>query len=222
MPEVECSQPEVECSQTAAKIIADAIAIREKLRSPPNAVPDHPISLRRPTNGILGYAAARAALERQCRLEAEAEVRAKENARKEARQRARMVSFPDPAATRPAIELDCPLTVRDVQREMARQWPIELIELMAQRRTKNIVVPRQITMALAKKLTLSSLPAIGRMFDGMDHTTVLHAARKYEWLIERVAADLPPNASLAEWVARAKYHFTLGKEPAPIIEPSFL
>ena len=43
--------------------------------------------------------------------------------------------------------------------------------------------PRQIAMYLAKLLTLRSLPEIGRKFD-RDHTTVMHAVRKVEELIQ--------------------------------------
>jgi chromosomal replication initiator protein len=46
------------------------------------------------------------------------------------------------------------------------------------------VRPRQIAMYLAKVLTLRSLPEIGRLFGGRDHTTVLHAVRKIEGLVQ--------------------------------------
>ena len=39
-------------------------------------------------------------------------------------------------------------------------------------------------MYLAKVLTPRSLPEIGRRFGGRDHTTVLHAVRKIEGLIQ--------------------------------------
>jgi chromosomal replication initiator protein len=39
-------------------------------------------------------------------------------------------------------------------------------------------------MALAKELTSHSLPEIGQMFGGRDHTTVLHACRKVKELKE--------------------------------------
>ena len=42
------------------------------------------------------------------------------------------------------------------------------------------VVPRQIGMYLAKKMTARSLPESGRRFGGRDHSTVLHAVRKIE------------------------------------------
>ena len=44
--------------------------------------------------------------------------------------------------------------------------------------------PRQVAMYLCKKLTPRSLPEIGRKFGGRDHTTVMHAVRKVEELIE--------------------------------------
>jgi chromosomal replication initiator protein len=49
---------------------------------------------------------------------------------------------------------------------------------------RSIVRPRQIGMYLAKHLTARSLPEIGRRFGNRDHTTVLHAIRKIEGVIE--------------------------------------
>ena len=53
-------------------------------------------------------------------------------------------------------------------------------DLLSPRRARTVVVPRQIGMYLAKKLTSRSLPEIGRRFGGRDHSTVLHAVRKIE------------------------------------------
>jgi chromosomal replication initiator protein len=55
--------------------------------------------------------------------------------------------------------------------------------MLSQRRTANVVRPRQIAMYLAKTLTMRSLPEIGRKFGGRDHTTVLHGVRKIEALV---------------------------------------
>ena len=57
-------------------------------------------------------------------------------------------------------------------------------DLLSSRRTANVVRPRQIAMYLAKMLTPRSLPEIGRRFGGRDHTTVLHAVRKIEALVD--------------------------------------
>ena len=48
----------------------------------------------------------------------------------------------------------------------------------SKRKPAKIALPRQIAMYLAKELTQKSLPEIGELFGGRDHTTVLHAVRK--------------------------------------------
>jgi chromosomal replication initiator protein len=50
--------------------------------------------------------------------------------------------------------------------------------MYSKKRPANIARPRQIAMFLAKELTQKSLPEIGELFGGRDHTTVLHAVRK--------------------------------------------
>ena len=74
--------------------------------------------------------------------------------------------------------------IEDIQRVVARHFNVSKADLLSSRRTRTIVRPRQIAMYLAKMLTPRSLPEIGRRFGGRDHTTVLHAVRKIEELIE--------------------------------------
>jgi len=74
--------------------------------------------------------------------------------------------------------------IEDIQRIVARHFNVSKADLLSSRRTRTIVRPRQIAMYLAKVLTPRSLPEIGRRFGGRDHTTVLHAVRKIEELIE--------------------------------------
>ncbi len=74
--------------------------------------------------------------------------------------------------------------IEDIQRIVARHFNVSKADLLSSRRTRTIVRPRQIAMYLAKMLTPRSLPEIGRRFGGRDHTTVLHAVRKIEELIE--------------------------------------
>lgn len=50
--------------------------------------------------------------------------------------------------------------------------------MYSKKRPANIAKPRQIAMYIAKELTQKSLPEIGELFGGRDHTTVLHAVRK--------------------------------------------
>ena len=73
--------------------------------------------------------------------------------------------------------------IEDIQRIVARHYNVSRQELVSNRRTRVIVKPRQIAMYLAKMLTPRSFPEIGRRFGGRDHTTVLHAVRKIEELI---------------------------------------
>lgn len=73
--------------------------------------------------------------------------------------------------------------IEDIQRVVARQFNVARNDLLSNRRTQQIVRPRQIAMYLSKVMTPRSLPEIGRRFGGRDHTTVLHAVRKIEDLM---------------------------------------
>ena len=50
--------------------------------------------------------------------------------------------------------------------------------MLSKRRTRNVTVPRQLAMYLCRELTDWSLPRIGDIFGGRDHTTVIHAYEK--------------------------------------------
>jgi len=75
------------------------------------------------------------------------------------------------------------IRIEDIQRVVAGHYHVSRADLVSSRRTRAIVVPRQIAMFLAKTLTPRSLPEIGRRFGNRDHTTVLHAVRKIEKLV---------------------------------------
>ncbi|MCB4769032.1 chromosomal replication initiator protein DnaA [Ancylobacter sp. Lp-2] len=88
-------------------------------------------------------------------------------------------------AVRDLVRSSEPKRVRvdDILRVVAKHYNVTRADILSQRRTANVVKPRQIAMYLAKTLTLRSLPEIGRRFGGRDHTTVLHAVRKIEGLV---------------------------------------
>ena len=92
-------------------------------------------------------------------------------------------------------------TIREIQSEVCRVFNIRKNELFSRRRAVNIVRPRQAALALCKRLTLQSLPEIGRRFGGLDHTTVLHAARRFKPIIDAVAEKIIPDTSVAGWAA---------------------
>ncbi len=96
-------------------------------------------------------------------------------------------------AVRDLVRSSEPKRVRvdDILRIVAKHYNVTRADILSQRRTANVVKPRQVAMYLAKTLTLRSLPEIGRRFSGRDHTTVLHAVRKIEGLVgsDRSLAD---------------------------------
>jgi chromosomal replication initiator protein len=74
----------------------------------------------------------------------------------------------------------CRVKIDDILKIVGRHYNVARSDLLSPRRSRAVVVPRQIGMYLAKKLTPRSLPEIGRRFGGRDHSTVLHAVRKIE------------------------------------------
>ncbi|CAL4041956.1 chromosomal replication initiator protein DnaA [Buchnera aphidicola] len=76
------------------------------------------------------------------------------------------------------------ITVEKIQKKVAEYYKIKVSDLLSRRRSRSVARPRQIAMAVSKKLTNHSLPEIGDAFGGRDHTTVLHACRKIEKLRE--------------------------------------
>ncbi|QJQ06649.1 chromosomal replication initiator protein DnaA [Undibacterium piscinae] len=70
------------------------------------------------------------------------------------------------------------ISVENIQKTVADFFHIKVADMYSKRRPANIARPRQIAMYLAKELTQKSLPEIGELFGGRDHTTVLHAVRK--------------------------------------------
>ena len=72
------------------------------------------------------------------------------------------------------------VTIEAIQKAVAEQFGLRLVEIKAKNNSRSIVYPRQIAMYLAKHLTEASLPEIGRQFGGKHHTTVLHSVDKID------------------------------------------
>jgi len=70
------------------------------------------------------------------------------------------------------------ISVENIQKTVADFYKIKVADMYSKKRPASIARPRQIAMYLAKELTQKSLPEIGELFGGRDHTTVLHAVRK--------------------------------------------
>jgi chromosomal replication initiator protein len=75
------------------------------------------------------------------------------------------------------------VTIERIQEIISDRFGLSLDELCGDRRSQNIVYPRQVAMYLSRELTDSSLPKIGKQFGGRDHTTVIHATSKIARMI---------------------------------------
>jgi chromosomal replication initiator protein len=75
------------------------------------------------------------------------------------------------------------VSIRRIQETVSERFNLSLAELTGEKRSQNIVYPRQVAMYLSRELTDSSLPKIGKEFGGRDHTTVIHATSKIARLI---------------------------------------
>ncbi len=75
------------------------------------------------------------------------------------------------------------ISIERIQELVCERFGVTHDELTGERRSQNIVYPRQVAMYLSRELTDSSLPKIGKEFGGRDHTTVIHATSKIARLI---------------------------------------
>jgi chromosomal replication initiator protein len=72
------------------------------------------------------------------------------------------------------------ITIEAIQRAVAEQLGMRVADLKQKNNSRNVVVPRQIAMYLAKQMTEASLPEIGRQFGNKHHTTVMHSIAKID------------------------------------------
>lgn len=93
-----------------------------------------------------------------------------------------MWSRPEVLAETPAEKSG--VEIRKIQQVVCEHYGVSRLDMVSDRGTHDILLPRQIAMYLAKQMTIRSLAKIGRQFGGRDHSTVYHAVRKVERLIE--------------------------------------
>lgn len=85
-------------------------------------------------------------------------------------------------------------TIAEIIRACAKFYGVEPVDVISARRTAVVMRPRHVAMYLARKMTLHSLPEIGRRMGGKDHTTVLHGFHK-------IAAAVKSSPKLAHEIA---------------------
>jgi chromosomal replication initiator protein len=72
------------------------------------------------------------------------------------------------------------ITIEAIQRAVSENFGMRIVDLKQKNNSRNVVVPRQIAMYLAKQMTEASLPEIGRQFGNKHHTTVMHSIAKID------------------------------------------
>ena len=80
---------------------------------------------------------------------------------------------------------------------VAKEWQTSVEALLGRDRSQKIAQPRQVAMYLLRKETNASLPQIGEVLGGRDHTTVMYA-------IEKVASDIETKTDLRKRVVHIK------------------
>jgi chromosomal replication initiator protein len=86
------------------------------------------------------------------------------------------------------------VTPEAIRRATAKFFGIRESDLISARRSRSVVLPRQVGMYLSRELTSASLIEIGRAFGRTDHTTVIHACRR----VKELCLDDPKQATLVE------------------------
>jgi chromosomal replication initiator protein len=94
------------------------------------------------------------------------------------------------------------VSIERIQELVSQRFGLNRKQLCGDRRSQNIVYPRQVAMYLSRELTDASLPKIGREFGGRDHTTVIHATSKIARLIKE---DRSVYNLVQELTARIKH-----------------
>jgi len=87
----------------------------------------------------------------------------------------------------------CGITIDDIQKAVAEQFDVDVVDLKRKSNQHAVVVPRQIAMYLSRILTAASLPEIGRRFGGKHHATVMYSIQRVD---EQHLSDKNLNVSL--------------------------
>ena len=75
---------------------------------------------------------------------------------------------------------DTMITPEKIKKIVCKYYNIKVADIESAKRTSTIAYPRQVAMYLIREMTDSSLPKIGDMFGGRDHSTVKYACGKIE------------------------------------------
>lgn len=96
------------------------------------------------------------------------------------------------------------VSVEEIIRLTAEHYHVHLEDMISHKRVRRIAQPRQIAMYLCRRMTAAPLVKIGQMFGGKDHSTVVHAVKKVEAMIEE-------NSSFRKEVRRLEQNIRWSK-----------
>jgi hypothetical protein len=202
-------------------------ALRERLRNPANAVPDRGIDLRRrveitdhtpvaisvPVRPPVPIPVPQDSMDgtrtRKCKPgESDAEFNERQIKYHQGRLSMAMARREKMFGKRRTVRIE------DIQEAVCAVWGVNKVDMLSNRRSAHLVLPRHVAMFLSKEMTGRSLPDIGRMFSDRDHTTVLHAVR-------RITGLRPNDAGLDAMIAKVEAMFAsiTNPEDAPCSSP---
>ena len=102
-------------------------------------------------------------------------------------------------------------SLEDITRIVCEHYNVTPLDIESERRTKQIVRPRQMWAYLARVMTPSSFPHIGRYLGGRDHTTILHAYNKMKKLLGEdggAAEEITIVRRKVEWLFNSRNNIT--------------
>jgi chromosomal replication initiator protein len=100
------------------------------------------------------------------------------------------------------------VSLDDVMGTVARHYGIKVADIKSSRKTRDVTHPRQVAMYLARKLTRSSFPEIGKAFGNKDHSTVVKGVKK----LDRVLQEDPEEAERVRSLERILREGSLNAE----------
>jgi chromosomal replication initiator protein len=93
------------------------------------------------------------------------------------------------------LEGEKKISVELIQKKVADYFDLKVSDMKAKKRSKQVAYPRQIAMYLVRELTNMTLPVIGELFGGRDHSTVIHAC-------DKIQAELKKNQNVKNLINR--------------------
>lgn len=89
------------------------------------------------------------------------------------------------------------VNVNDILKAVCNYYTVRIPDIKGERRTKELVIPRQVAMYLMKEITGMPLMTIGEFLGGRDHTTIMHG-------VEKIETEIKAQGKLKQDVSKVK------------------